>query len=108
MSIRIRTAAAALFVAGVLASGSLFADTPVLDQREQNQKERIQQGVASGELTRPEAHRLRKGERRLNRNEAQAKADGVVTPAERAQLHREAGRESKRIYRQKHDAQVRH
>jgi hypothetical protein len=95
-------AAAALVVAG-----PIFAGTPVLNHREHNQAQRIRQGAASGELTRPETHRLVRGEARLHRNEALAKSDGVVTAGERARLQREANVESERIYRQKHDAQVR-
>jgi hypothetical protein len=84
-----------------------FAGTPVLDRREHNQAARIHQGVKSGELTRPETRRLVAGEARLRANEARAKADGNVTAAERARLQAEANRMSKRIYRQKHDAQTR-
>lgn len=91
----------ALFAAPVLAG------TPGLDARQQNQKERIAQGVRSGELTRPETRRLVAGEIRLARNERIAKSDGVVTSRERAGLHRQANRISKRIYRQKHDGQSR-
>ena len=84
-----------------------MAGTPRLDAREQNQRQRIAQGVRSGELTRPEARRLIKGERRLHRHERYAKSDGVVTPAERARLQRNANRMSTLIYRQKHDPQSR-
>ena len=96
-----------LMVLALVATAPAFAGTPRLNAREHNQMARIHQGVQSGELTRPEARRLRMGEARLNYNEARAKADGVVTPAERARLHNEANRESARIYRQKHDAQDR-
>ena len=99
---RIALAAAALIVAG-----PIFAGTPALNHREHNQAQRIRQGVSSGELTRPETRRLVRGEARLHRNEAIAKSDGVVTAGERARLQHEANVESKRIYRQKHDAQVR-
>ncbi len=91
----------------VIATAPAMAGTPRLDEREANQKARIHQGVKSGELTKPEARHLREGEARLNYNEARAKADGVVTPAERARLQNEANRESARIYQQKHDAQTR-
>jgi hypothetical protein len=94
-------------VLAILGTAPVFAGTPRLNQREANQHARIHQGVESGSLTKPEARRLRAGEARLNYNEARAKADGVVTTAERARLHREADRESERIYRQKHDAQSR-
>ena len=96
-----------LIALALVATAPAFADTPRLNAREHNQVARIHQGVQSGELTRPEARRLRMGEARLNYNEARAKADGVVTPAERERLQNEASRESARIYRQKHDAQDR-
>jgi hypothetical protein len=96
-----------LAIAAVLVSGPTLAGTPALDQREHNQAQRIRQGVKSGELTRPEARRLVRGEARLHRHEAIAKSDGVVTSRERARLQHEANVESKRIYRQKHDAQDR-
>jgi hypothetical protein len=99
---------AALVVGSALVSGPIFAGTPGLDQREHRQAQRIRQGVHSGELTRPETRRLVRGEARLHRHEAAAKADGVVTARERARLQHEANVESKRIYRQKHDAQDRH
>ncbi len=87
----------------------LFAGdrTPNLNQREHNQRQRITQGVRSGELTRPETRRLARGEIKLHRNEAIAKSDGVVTARERARLQAEANNMSARIYRQKHDAQTR-
>ena len=84
-----------------------FADTPRLDARERNQRDRIAQGVRSGELTRPEIRRLVHGEVRLHRHERIARSDGVVTRAERFRLRRHADRMSGRIYRQKHDPQSR-
>ena len=81
--------------------------TPNLDKREFNQRQRIEQGVRSGELTRPETRRLARGEVRLHRNERIAKSDGVVTARERAALQTEANHMSRRIYRQKHDPQTR-
>ena len=92
----------------VLVAGPVWAGTPVLDQREHKQIHRINQGVRSGELTRPEAARLYRSEYRLNRNEALAKSDGVVTARERARLQNQADRTSTRIYNQKHDAQTRY
>lgn len=97
----------AFIAAALIVSGPIIAATPGLDRRENHQAQRIGQGVKSGELTRPEARRLVRGEARLHRNEALAKSDGVVTARERARLQHEANVESKRIYRQKHDAQSR-
>ena len=101
--LRVSIVASLLSLACVAAS----ADTPRLDKREANQQQRIEQGVKSGELTKPEAKRLERSERRLERHEDRAEADGVVTARERARLHNEADRTSARIYRQKHDRQDR-
>jgi hypothetical protein len=88
-------------------AGSVSAGTPRLDQREHNQRGRIHTGVASGELTLPETRRLAAGQGHLVRVENRAKSDGVVTSRERTHLQHEANQQSRRIYRQKHDAQDR-
>ena len=88
-------------------AGSVSAGTPRADHREHNQRARIQNGVASGELTRPETRRLAAGQVHVHNVEARAKSDGVVTARERAHLQHEANQQSRRIYRQKHDAQTR-
>jgi hypothetical protein len=76
-------------------------------QRNINQEKRINQGVRSGELTNKEAGRLEKGEARIDRKEARAGANGHVSAGEQARIQHADNSESKRIYRQKHDAQVR-
>lgn len=97
-----------LFAAvAVIATAPVLAGTPRLDHREAHQANRIHNGVANGELTRPEARRLGAGQVQLRRAEARAKSDGVVTTRERAHLQHEANQQSRRIYRQKHDAQDR-
>lgn len=83
------------------------AATPGIDQRQANQEKRIDNGVASGQLTRREAHRLERQQNRINHAENQAKADGTVTKAERKHLHHMQDHASGRIHRQKHDAQAR-
>jgi len=87
--------------------GAASAGTPRLDRREAHQAGRIYNGVASGELTRHETRRLAAGQVHLRRAEARAKSDGAVTARERARLQNEANQQSRRIYRQKHDAQDR-
>jgi hypothetical protein len=77
--------------------------TPNLDKREANQQQRIDQGVASGQLNAKETSRLESREAKLAADEAAAKADGKVTRAERVKLQREAHRNSRAIHRQKHD-----
>jgi hypothetical protein len=88
-------------------TGAVFAqtNTPGIDKREANQERRIQQGEQSGALTDREAARLERREARLDRHEAKAEADGVVTRKERMALRAEERRDSRAIYRQKHDRQ---
>src|SRR6266850_535022 len=74
-------------------------------QRDVNQQRRIEQGVASGELTNREAARLERGQARDNAAQARAGADGNVGPNEQRRLQRQENRQSRRIYREKHDAQ---
>lgn len=100
--------AATLLVAGLSFSSVASAEaTPRADQRQENQAARIRQGVRSGELTGPETRRLVKGQRHVNRLERGANADGDVTAAERVRIEKAQDRQSRRIYRQKHDAQDR-
>lgn len=92
----------------VVVTAPVLAGTPAFDARQQHQRERIVDGVRSGELTRPEARRLVAGQVHLDRVERRVHADGVVTARERARLHHEANQQSRRIHRQKHDAHHRH
>jgi hypothetical protein len=48
---------------------------------------------------------LEKGEARIEKAEDKTKADGKVTPKERAHLNQMENRESKAIRREKHDGQ---
>ena len=52
---------ALLIIGGVLLSAGMAygqAETPGIDQRQANQEQRIDQGIASGQLTQREAGRL--------------------------------------------------
>jgi len=84
-----------------------FAETPLLDERQHNQKHRIGQGIKSGELTARESKHLIKDQRQLHKMERKAKSDGVVTRKERARLQHKANKESAKIARNKHDRQKR-
>jgi hypothetical protein len=105
--------AALLTLAGVLAVASAGqADTrhtrdPGVNARQHNQRERIQQGARSGELTRRETGRLVEAQRDVRQLERAYKSDGTLTGAERRDLHHEQNQASHDIYRQKHDEQDR-
>lgn len=77
--------------------------TPRVRDRQLNQQARIERGVKSGELTLGETRRLEKQQGKIQADKMYAKSDGVVTPAERAKLHREQDRASGHIYRLKHN-----
>jgi hypothetical protein len=101
------TLLAGLGLALMVVAGSASAGTPRYDARQAHQQQRIVNGVKSGELTARETRRLAAGQVHLNRVENRAKADGVVTARERAHMQHEENQQSRRIYRQKHDAQDR-
>jgi len=103
MKIHTLIAAIALATSGASFAQDSAPATQNLDKREANQEQRVDRGVASGQLNAKETTRLEARESRLAANEAAAKADGKVTRAERVKLQREANRNSAAIHRQKHD-----
>ena len=101
---------AAVFVFGACTLS--MAGSRGINSREHREQQRINQGIRSGELTRREAGRreagrLEAGLARIGVNERFARSDGHISPSERARLERELNRESRSIYRQKHDGQDR-
>jgi len=72
-------------------------------QRNVNQQGRILQGEKSGSLTNREAGSLEHGQAKVARKEANAAADGHVGAKEQAGIQKAENKQSKRIYRKKHD-----
>ena len=98
----------AVLAAGLLASAGAYAQSmSTIDGREENQQQRIRDGIRDGSLTRPEATRLERGEQRIERAEQRARADGVVTPGERRRLDGMLDRESRAITHERNDGQRR-
>lgn len=91
----------------LMMSGIVFAqaETPVVDQRQANQDQRIDQGIASGQLNEQEANRLDKRQGRINKMEDRAMSDGAMTKRERARIGAAQNRASHHIAREKHDRQ---
>ena len=90
----------------VVSIASTQADTPGIDQRQANQEQRIDKGIASGQLTGREANRLNNQQEYINKIEDNVKSDGVVTKKERKKVHAAQDRASRKIARQKHDQQT--
>jgi hypothetical protein len=79
------------------ASGS--PSTPRIDHRQAVQQQRIDQGVASGELTGKETARLQAEQARIRR------VEGGLTRKERARIEHMQDEASTHISRQTHDRQ---
>jgi hypothetical protein len=70
-----------------------------INQREENQQDRIANGIKNDKLTPGQASRLERGEQRLQNNEKKDMAadGGHLTKQDQRQLNREANHMSKRI-----------
>lgn len=105
----------------LLAMATLFATAPLFAQqtdpkegsvndRRQDQQQRIANGVQSGQLTAGETKRLESREANLNRevkDDRQANG-GKLTPQERRQINRQQNNVSRSIYNDKHNAAQAH
>jgi hypothetical protein len=101
-----------LVLVGVMGVASLSqADArirdPGVNARQQNQQQRVRQGVRSGELTRHETRQLVGDQRDIRQLERAYKSDGKVTRAERVDLHQEQNQASRDIHDAKHNEQTR-
>ncbi len=74
-----------------------------VEERAERQQGRIAQGVRSGQLTPRETRRLVQQQRHVRRLEGRARADGVVTAAERRKIRMEQNRANRTIRRMKNN-----
>src|SRR5882672_10880067 len=101
-----RTIPYAVLSGSLLVGGGAYAQSmSSIDQRQDYQQDRIERGIRDGQITSSEARRLEQGERAIDRTQARARADGVVTSQERARIDRMTDREGREIYQQSHDRQ---
>jgi hypothetical protein len=80
-----------------------------IGQRKVDQQDRIANGVKSGQLTAHETAHLEHQEAGINKEERgmRAQDNGHLTAKDRQTLHAQQNQESRRIYRDKHNAAVR-
>lgn len=90
-----------LFSAIIMALAISSADAQA--GRQIRQHKRIKQGVKSGEITRAEAVNLRNGQKEIREDKREARADGVVTPVEKKEIRQDERKESRKIFRKKHN-----
>ncbi|HTT20728.1 MAG TPA: hypothetical protein VMG82_17460 [Candidatus Sulfotelmatobacter sp.] len=76
-----------------------------IQQRKENQQDRIAQGIKSGQLTPGEAAHLEGNEAKINKevHNDRAANGGKLTAQERAQVNHQQNRMSQQIYRDKHN-----
>jgi phage-related tail fiber protein len=100
------TLAATLVIAPAVALAQSNAN---INDRKVDQQQRIGQGVKSGQLTAGETSHLEHQEAAINHEERAMRAqdNGHLTKGDRALIHKQQNQESKRIYRDKHNARVR-
>lgn len=79
---------------------------PTIQQRKENQQDRIANGVKSGELTPRETSNLENKEANLNKEEHTMRANdnGKLTSADRTKLTKQQNHLSNQIYNKKHNA----
>jgi hypothetical protein len=77
-----------------------------IDQRKNDQQQRIGNGVDNGSLTAGETHSLEKQESNINKEENTMRAEdnGHLTSADRTALNQQQNHMSKEIYQDKHNA----
>ena len=126
MTNKITNALLALAVGGLLVSGSAFAQTSTqstpatagpgvvdpghprvnqVNKREQNQQNRIANGVKNGSLSPNQTANLEKREASVENREQKDMAahNGHLTKAEQRGINRQQNRISKKIYKDKHN-----
>jgi hypothetical protein len=84
---------------------TVTASAQTINQRRENQQDRIAQGINSGRLSAGQAAHLESKEARLNHEIRDDREDhnGHLTNRERGQINRQQNRLSRQIYRDKHD-----
>ncbi len=96
--------AVAIMAAGLLAS----AQETKIQERKENQQQRIGEGVASGSLTAKETRNLENKQTRLNKEIRHDRKvnGGNLTDKEKKQINRQQNRLSEDIYDKKHNSRT--
>lgn len=97
-----RFAFTSLIAAGLMITGM---NAQEVKARQENQQDRIAQGVNSGQLTAGETANLEHKEARLNREVRQDRRanGGNLTNKEKVQINHQQNKLSRQIYRKKHN-----
>ncbi|MFN8357252.1 MAG: hypothetical protein U0Y10_22540 [Spirosomataceae bacterium] len=87
----------------IIATCGILSAQAQVNERQKNQKERTQQGVESGELTKREAKKIKQQQENVKDYEAKLRSDGELSDKDKAKLNVAQNQASKSIYRKKHN-----
>jgi hypothetical protein len=95
---------------GTSTSTTGTTNPPTIQQRKENQQDRIANGIQDGQLTAGETKNLETKEAGLNKEEKNMRAadNGKLTSADRAKLNNQQNHLSNQIYKDKHNAATAH
>jgi hypothetical protein len=95
-----------LVVTGLIVSATSAVQAQEIQQRKENQQDRIANGVKNGSLTPHETANLEHKEAALNKETRRDRRQngGNLTNKEKAQINRQQNHLSRNIYRDKHNA----
>jgi hypothetical protein len=98
-----------IFIATAILLATAFTTSAQNNRTLRDENRHIRHGVRNGELTAGETVRLKREETRLRKEAVRFKRnDGSIGRVERAKLRRDQKRLDRNIRRQKHDRQRRH
>lgn len=100
-----------VLIAVLFGCAAAFAQDPAtVNQRKDNQQDRVANGIQSGQLTAGETKNIESGEANLNREvRDDRQADGgKLTGAEKQQVNQQQNNLSNKIYQDKHNANTAH
>jgi len=108
MTLKLFTTGLALGTVLLVGSTAAFAENEV-NQRQENQQERVANGVANGSMTAHETAKVERQEAAIHHEVKAGRAanGGKLTPQEHAQVNRQQNHESREIYRDGHNGRNR-
>jgi hypothetical protein len=113
MTLRNKSFILTAVVAGLMLPAAAQTSTPAaapatINERKENQQDRIANGIQSGELTPGETKNLEKKEADINNEEHDMRKldNGHLTAADRTTLNQQQNKVSNNIYQDKHNARV--
>lgn len=83
--------------------GAVAPRQEVVNQRQENQEKRIEQGVKSGALTDGETRRMERRQDQIQKMEDRAMKDGKMTGKEFRRIEHRQNQASRQIHRAKHN-----